>query len=260
MAGPYFYFQVEGQSTVYPIDTNAIQVSLPPLSRAYSAKNLFSDGAVIVGTGSMIPGEIQFTKKNKKTGSYTTAWNSLRYLTMQWLGVAKTSVLYFYILDANGTLMRQRVWPISRSSESYSSIALSDEITFSFQMEKAYFYNVSTSTTTYTVTSSQMEIFTVTNNGMLPVAPLIQFVPTGACISLQVQLAAGNYGFTLVGSWAAGTILTFDCATGTVTVNGAIATGLQSAGSIFQLIPGANVLYITAVAGAAQVSFNERYF
>jgi hypothetical protein len=136
---------------------------------------------------------------------------------------------------------------------------MSGNMTMSFQMENAYFYNVTANSSNYTVLSTGYESFSVVNNGVLPVAPLFSFTPSQAFSSLSITLHYGNYGFTIASTFLINQVLTFDCATGEVTQNGNVVSGIQSAGSIFSITTGSVLLHITGCPGVLTTSFNERY-
>lgn len=257
----YYYLQVSGEGTTFDIDTEAIQITFPGVSRAFSKSDLFSDGSAIFGSGAFQTGKIIFTKKFKKSGT-GTAWNSLRTAVMRYLGLPKWKILYFYLVESTGIVtMRVRVWPISRGDEQYSSLVISNEMSFAFQMEKAYFEEVTETSTTKVLTTSApgvYETLTVTNNGIINTPPVIKFTPSVACSLFQVELAT-DYGFRLESSFLAGVEITYDCRTGMATVGGLTVNGILTAGSVFTLEPGTNTLYIYAAAGAFEVEHYERF-
>jgi len=253
----YFYLQIDGEADQLVIDTNARTLSLPGQSRQFSLIPMFHDGGIISGMGSFIPGIISFSVVYKK-GTGSIAFNSARYALTKWLGVPKFKTLYFYIVDNDGNILRQRCYPVGSGNENYSTFGISDTIEFRFQLEKPYFENTTASTTNYTATSNGIEPFTIINNGQLETPPLFTFTPTGALASLTIQLTEG-YGFELTSSFGAGEPITYDCKDSSITVNGEIVTGIQTDGSTFNMPPGTNVLYITAGAGALVTSINERY-
>ena len=262
----YYYFSTAGQPNL-DVDNNAISLTFPQIDRAYTAIDLFSDGAIITGNGAMKAGQITFSMKFKKfyylngvRYSAATTWHAFRYSIMTYMGLAKYQPIYFNIQDASGNILQQQVYPITRGSENYGTILMSDELSLTFQMAKAYFYNTTAHTSTYSVTSTQQEIFSVANNGVLPVAPLFTFTPSTGFSSLQIQLYYGNYGFTLATTFLTGQPITFDCSTSVTTQNGNVVTGIQSAGSIFEIPPGTVSMYITACTGTLVASINERYF
>jgi hypothetical protein len=261
----YYYLSSPGLSN-FEIDNNAISVTFPSIDRNYTVVNLFSDGAIITGNGAMIAGQIVFSMKFKKfyyTGttktSTTTTWNTFRYNIMTYMALAKNQAIYFNIIDSNGVKLQQRVYPFTRGSENYGTISISDEVNFTLQMEKAYFYNTTSYSSTYTVTSTQQEPFSVLNSGCLPAAPLFTFTPSQGLSSFSVLLYYGNYGFTLSSTFLTGQAITFNCANAQTTVNGVIVTGIQSAGSIFLIPPGTVTMYVAGCPGTLTTAFNERY-
>lgn len=264
-----YYLSSSGVSDYVLNDANnkIVNIEFPSIDRAYTVVDLFSDGAIITGNGAIKAGQITFSQRffqdyyiDGVKYNATTTWNNFRYAIMTFIGLAKYQPIYFNILDSNGSSLRQRIYPVSKGSESYSMLGISEEVSFSFQMEKAYFYNTVANSSTYSVISSAQEIFSVTNNGVLPVAPMFTYTPTDTVTSIQIQLYYGNYGFKLAATFTAGQPVTFDCATGITTQNGNVVTGIQSDGSIFNIPPGTVQLYITAGAGTLLTSFNERYF
>lgn len=261
----YYYLSSTGLSN-FELDTNVVNLSFSGIERNYEAVKLFSDGSLIKGNGSIGARTINISQKFKKVYTISgiryddnTTWNDYRYQLMTYMGLAKYQIVYFNIVDSNGNTLRQRVYPLNSGDESYSSINISSDVSFAFQMEKAYFYNVTASSNTYTLTSSDQELFSVVNNGVIPVAPMFTYTPTGAETSIQIQLFYGNYGFTLASTFNAGEPVTFDCGTGEITQNGNVVTGIQTEGSIFLIPPGTVQLYITAGAGTLLTTYNERY-
>lgn len=253
----YFYFQVDGEVDQLILDTNAIEMNLPGISRNYEKIELFNNTAYITGSGNFKSSELTFTARYRK-GTYNTAWNDLRYAITRWIGITKRKALYFYIVDSNGDTFRTRVYPQSYGTESYRTINISNDISFSFFMKDGYYEKVTASSTTTTLTGTTVETLNVTNNGLLPVPPLIEFTPSATATQLQVTTNEG-YGFKIEGSWSSGTIIQYDCKTSNVYINGNITAGLQTAGSVFTLEPGTSTLYIYAQAGDFEVSINERY-
>lgn len=253
----YFYFQVDGESDQLILDTTAIDLNLPGITRNYEKKELFNNSAYISGDGNFQSGQLTFSAKYRK-GTYSVAWNALRYAVAKWAGLPKSKSLYFYIVDATGDIYKTRVYPTGTNGESYSTLGISSNVSFTFIMRDGYYERQTATTETKTLISSTLEIMTITNDGLLAVPPLIELTPTDTTTQLQVQLAEG-YGFKIEGSWSSGTVIQFDCKTGKVFIDGNETTGLQSAGSVFSLAPGSNTLYIYGQAGNFEVSFNERF-
>jgi len=135
---------------------------------------------------------------------------------------------------------------------------MTDDITFSFQMETAYFQNIDDTSSTLSPASTAMETLSVTNSGILSTPPIITFTPSVAFTLLQVEIASG-YGFRLESSFNAGQEIIFDCQTGIVTIQGEEVTGIQTGGSSFSLPSGTSTLNIYACQGALEVSWFERF-
>jgi hypothetical protein len=254
----YYYFQIDGESTTFDIDTEAINFQLPDVERNIEKVDLFTDGSFIKGNSNFLSGEITFSKKITQSENDYTTWGALRNAVMRWLSLPKYKVLYFYIVDTLGASYRQRVYPISKGGESYTSIRISDECSFTFQMEKGYFEKFATTSRVKTLTTTTLELMSVNNAGALRVSPLFTFIPTANFNLFQIELAEG-YGFRLETSFYIDDEITYDCATGIATINSSEITGILSYGSIFDLEPGNNTLYIYATTGALTVSYNERY-
>jgi len=253
----YYYFQIDGESDQLVLDTTAIDMTLPDISRAFEKIELFNNSAYITGDGNFRSGELSFTARYRK-GTDNTAWNTLRYAVARWIGLPRTKSLYFYIVDSDGTTFRTRVYPAGYNGESYRTLGISGDVTFRFIMRDGYYEKQTATTTSQTLTTDTLELMTVTNSGLLPAPPLIEYVPSTTATQLQVSIAEG-YGFQLTGSWSSGTVLQYDCKTGKAYVDGNETTGLLASGSIFTLAPGSNTLYIYADEGEIEVSINERY-
>jgi hypothetical protein len=86
----------------------------------------------------------------------------------------------------------------------------------------------------------------------------MRFIPTAAFLLFQVELESG-YGFRLETNFVAGQEIVFDCATGDITIAGLPAYGIQTAGSIFNLDSGVNVLSVKAAAGTLGIYWRERF-
>jgi phage-related protein len=126
-------------------------------------------------------------------------------------------------------------------------------------MVDGYFENTTASTTSRTLTTDTLEVMSVDNDGVLTAPPIITLTLTATCDLFQVEIGDG-YGFRLeYTTWQIGDVLTYNCGTGVFTVNGNIETGLLTAGSVFELSPGTNTLYIYGAAGTLTVSINERF-
>ena len=257
---PYYWLKDENTSNTYTLDTSVIEIDIPAMSRSFTSMPTFSDGSILTGTGSMLPGLITLVKRFNK-GTNPTAWNTLMYAFKTWIGQPKANKLWFYISDGSITL-RAQVYPVTKSAETMTTFATTGPVSFGLQMITGYFQNVVTATTTATITGPMAQTMNITNNGELRTPPVIVITNTAAFYLFQVQTST-NYGFRLEGTFAAGSTLSFDCSTGNFTLNGAVVQGYQTGGSIFLLNPGVNALTVYATATAAggfSVSWNERYF
>lgn len=257
----YYYFKVDGEASTLDIDTEAIEVILPAPSRSYEKVDLANNTAYIRGDGSFIASTISFVKRftKKSSESSTHAWNSLRAAVMRWLSVSRYKTLYFYIVDGDGNTLRARVVPSGASGESYRSLNASSEITMNFLMVDGFFERTTASTTSKLLISSTLETQVVTNNGVIAAPPILTLTLTDICDLFQVQLGE-DYGFRLeYTTWASGDVISYNCKNGVLTVNGNIETGLLTNGSIFNLEPGDNTLYIYGAPGTLDISINERY-
>jgi hypothetical protein len=261
----YYYLSSTGLNDL-ELDSNAIDVTFSQVDRAYTVDNHFSNGAIINGTGSLIPGQVTISLRFRKIYtlnnirvSATSCWNAYKTFIMRYFGLAKNQPVYINVLDSSGNTLQQRIYPMSKSSEKYSSLVMSNTLSLTFQMENAYLYNTTANSTNYTVLTTTQELFSVSNNGIMPVSPLFSFVPSQGLTSFQIQLYYGNYGFTLSTTFLTGQTITFDCGTSIVTQNGNVVSGIQSQGSRFEIPVGTVQMYITACPGVLTTSFNERY-
>jgi hypothetical protein len=261
----YFYLSSEGSTGIddFLLDQNIIDITLSNIDRNYQAIDKFSDGCIIDGYGELKAGQISFNMQFRTKHDnivYVNAFNFYRNSIMRYFGVSKNQIIYFNRVNADGTIHRQRIYPLNKSSENYQyGAGISGDVSFIFQMENSYYYDTVANTSNYTVLSTGYESFSVINNGVLPVAPLFSFTPSQAFSSLSITLHYGNYGFTIASTFLSGEVLTFDCATGQVTQNVNVVSGIQSAGSIFSIPTGSILLHITACPGVLTTSFNERY-
>jgi hypothetical protein len=249
------YLSATGYSN-FNLDKNAISVSLPDVDRAYTFIDLFSDAVHVSGLGSIKPGAIQFSKKFTANNT-SSFWHTIRTGIMKWITIARTTSVYFNIENAAGDVYNSEVIPMTKSGEGYNNPGISDEINFSFQMKNGYFQKTTAETDTYTLTTTGAEENSITNSGNVSTPPLFTFTPSEAFTLFQIQLNE-NYGFRLQGAFLADEVITFDCATGQVTIGGNIATGLQTAGSIFKLEPGINLLTVYACPGSLVTTYYER--
>jgi hypothetical protein len=261
----YFYLSSDGSVGLdnFLLDENIIDITLPNSDRNYQAIDKFSNGCIIDGYGELKAGQISFNMQFRTKHDsvvYANAFNFYRNSIMKYFGVSKNQIIYFNRVNADGTTHRQRIYPVNKSSENYRyGAGISENVSFTFQMENSYYYDTIANTSNYSVLSTTYESFTVNNNGVIPVAPMFSFTPSQNFSSLSITLHYGNYGFTLASTFLSGEILTFDCATGEVTQNGNVVSGIQSAGSIFSIPTGSVTLHITACPGTLTTSFNERY-
>lgn len=255
-----YYLQIEGESATFDIDTEAISVTLPGVERTYEQKELFRDGCYIDGFGQFKPGKISFTKKFRANGG-GTAWNSLRMAVMRWIGMPKYKKLYFYLRNSDETkTLRARVYPSSRGEEAYSSLNLSDDISFDFLMENAYFEDTE-NTYKNTMLSSAYQEFEFSQDGILSVPPLIEFTPKQEFWVFQVEIAEA-YGFRLESNFKADIKIQFDCATGKSWIDDKEVSGIQTGGSVFNLPSGTNKMLIWACPcneNKFSVIYKERY-
>jgi len=257
----YYYFKIDGEAQTLDIDTEAISINFPSPARSWEKIDLANNSAYIRGDGSFITSEISFMKKFTQNASTTatTAWNSFRAAIMRWLSVSRYKTLYFYIVSGDGDTLRARVVPSKSSGESYRSLNISSEITMTFIMVDGFFEKVTATTTTKTLISSTLETQVVNNLGVISTPPIFTLTLTATCDLFQVQLGE-DYGFRLeFSTWSSGNVISYNCRNGVLTVNGNIETGLLTAGSVFNLEPGNNTLYIYAAQGSLDISINERY-
>lgn len=256
----HYYLQVDGSASILDIDNNFMEVIFPKASRIWEKIELANNQAHYRGEGSFSPDQISIIRKFKKNDSTTatTAWNSFRATIMRWISVSRFKTLYFYIVDGDGVTLRARVIPSGTSGESYSSLIVSSPVTMSFLMVDGFFEKTTATTTTKTLTTSTIETQVVTNSGALPAPPTFTLTLSAVCDLFQVQLGE-DYGFRLeYSTWQPGDVISYNCRNGQLTVNGNIETGLLVSGSIFDIEPGDNTLYIYGAPGVLDISINER--
>ena len=255
----YYYIQIgDDNGTVFNLDSNAIQIGMPGITRNYSQIPLFNDGSFIVGQGNLVSGSITFDKTFRAGKDDKTAWNTLRQNVMKLMGTPKWTDVWFYIVDANMRVMKAKVYPLSTSGEGYSTFRISDTVTFTLMMEKGYFEAVDDTTYSKTLTSKDLTQLYVTNSGSVSVAPVIEFISTINFTLFQVQMAIG-YGFRIETTFNIGDDIIFDCSTGQLTINGIKRNNYQTAGSSFQLPTGQSILSIIATSGTFSIKWNERF-
>jgi phage-related protein len=237
------------------LDSNATNVSLPDISRNYGKVQLFSNRQNVFGDGSMMPGNITYTILNKK-GTATTSFNAARNTLNKWLNIDKSQTLYFYIV-INSITCKVRVYPSTRSAESYSNYAISESITYEYIPEDAFFTSETLAENDYVLADAD-ETISVTNNGTLPVFPLLTWTPTGVGTIFQMTLYT-NYGIRYEYSFPAGGVVTIDCGTGIIQLAGVTISNIQTGGSILSLTPGANSINVISAAGTLAVDFYQRF-
>jgi hypothetical protein len=248
-----FYLKENSSTETFDLDTEAVSFSLGDVERNYEMIQLFSDKIHIRGQGGISPGQISISRDFRKE-SYNIAWNNARKTILNWIGMSKTKELYFYIVDDSAATWRCRIYPVAKTGENYIKTFKTDQASLNFQMQEGYFQKT---TDTYAVTGTTLEAHIITNAGNVATPPLFTFTPTAAFSLLQIQTDE-NYGFRLQTSFLLGQVITFDCATGAITVNGQSVSGIQTGGSVFKLEPGINNMEIYATAGSLVTTYYER--
>lgn len=257
----HYYLQADGSSDTLDIDTTFLNVIFPNPSRSWEKVELANNRAWYKGDGSFIPDQISVVGRFRKNMSTTalTAWNTYRAEIMRWLAVSRYKKLYFYIVSGDGVTLRAEVIPSGANGESYKSLYVSTDVTLVFYMVDGFFERTTATTTQKILTTTTLETQVVTNNGVISSPPILTLTLTSSCSLFQVQLGE-DYGFRLeYTSWISGDVISYNCKNGALTVNGNIETGLLTSGSIFDLEPGDNTLYIYGAAGTLDISINERY-
>lgn len=257
----YYYLKADGSADTLDIDTHFTNIIFPNPSRSWEKVNLSNNQAYYKGDGSFIADQITLVKKfsiRESSGS-ATAWSAFRAEVMRWLAISRYKTLYIYVVTGDGKTLRARIVPAGASGESYQNLSLSSEVSITFNMVDGFFENTTATTTTKVLTTDSLETQVVTNNGVIAAPPIITLTLTAGCDLFQVQLGE-DYGFRLeYTSWVSGDVVSYNCKTGVLTVNGNIETGHLTSGSIFDLEPGDNTLYIYGAAGTLDISINERY-
>jgi hypothetical protein len=240
----------------FAIDSNAMSVQLPDMTRTYTKNSQYNNRASIFGKGNLEPQTIVCTTKFRSTTG-GTAINAFRTTVNKWLSIPIYRDLYFYLFDTTALkLKRIKIYPETKSGENYKYIAYSDDISFSFQCETGYFESLIVTRQSFTVTGSGDQV-TINNSGSMVASPVIRFIPTGFFTALAIQKFIG-YGFTLLGSFQASQEITYDCKNENVYINGVQTYGLQTAGSRFDLDPGNNIIYLpNDTAGTLIIEYFE---
>lgn len=255
-----YYYLYDGTST-YELDEKVWKLDLGMPKRNWKIdKNAGGHGGILRGQGFYEDRTISIELRFRGTGA--TAIDSVRNTFLIWINKAHWQSLYFYIKHANGTtITRTQCFPSPNGGESYKTLRASDALEFSFYCPNPFFSNVSADTGTLAITSGTEQTQSVTNDGNIDCPIKCKFTPTSAETFFQVKLAE-DYGFTLTGNFQSGVQLVYDTANGSLTIGGVDVSVSQylTAGSVFNILSGANTLYITCSgAGTFAWEFAERY-
>jgi len=248
---------IEGDATTYSIDDNIISVNFSEKIRNFEQIQQFRNGSHVFGMGNMSAGSVSFTIKHRKIGT-GNIWNATRSAMMYFMTQPNYKKMYLYRVDSSGIETRARVFPSIAGSENLTSYIVSDETTYTFLFQDAYFEATIGTTNSFALSGSSMEIKSIINTGDLATYPIIQFTPDGNFTDFYIQLAVG-YGFQLTSAFLANDIISYDTKDSSIAINGQSTTGLQSGGSTFPLESGNNTLYVTAAEGVLDITYYGRY-
>jgi hypothetical protein len=255
------YYYLSNLSTTYDFDDNVFTIDLGMPKRNWKIdNNAGSHGGILRNQGLYEHRVINVELKFKGTGATTFAATRNNFL--KWINKAHYQPLYFYVLHADGsTTTRTQCYPSPASSEKYKYIKVSENVNFDFFCPNPFFENVSSDTGTLAITGATEQTQAVTNDGNIDCPVRCKFTPTAAQTFFQVKLAE-DYGFRLEGNFSSGVQVVYDTSDGSMTIGGVevLASQYLTSGSVFNIVPGSNNLYVTCSgAGTFGWGFAERY-
>lgn len=258
----YFYIGNEDESITLSLDDNAQELAIGGVSRNFDIVDYMgADGGYLKGFGNYSSRKIKISRKEKAEGSDGSAWNSRRTDWMAFFTKPAYEDWYLYILDGEGTSTYRALCYCEETSEDkYTFIRISDMREFSLIIPEGVFTKTTSTTDSLSITSDNEHSMSFTNNGLIECAPTFNYTPTGNEESFAVKISE-EFGFLLAGTFIAGSEISYNMATGILTIGGAmvnIANYLVK-GSPFKIRSGTTTLYITCSgAGSFDYEFYER--
>lgn len=226
-----------------------------------------TNGGSIRGFGNYQPKTIIVTRKEIAESGDSTAWNSRRNDFMLWFTAPAYKIIWFYVKNGEGTLtLRTRVYCQEIDQDSYKYYRITEsERAFKLISPDGFFENVTAtdnSSTPLAIVDNTENTVAITNAGNIECPCIFYFTPTANQTSFQVKLADG-YGFKLEQTYfLAGKEIKYNTLDGSLYIDNVLQNPLQflTAGSIFQLPPGAVNIYVTCSgAGSFEYEFYTRY-
>lgn len=247
MASPYFY--LTDLTTTISLDDNVSQLILGGNKREFSVINFAgSNGGMIKGNGKYSEKTFKLVRREYATGTNVNAWNARRNAFMAMATKPAYTPVYLYVVNGEDNLtFRTRVYFTDIDGDKYKYIKVSDTRDFTFISPEGFYTSTTLTTATTAITTGAEQTIALSNSGIIECPLLCKFTPTGNETIFQVILY-NNYGFRLEGNFNAGVQITYNTASGVMTIGGSEVNAKQylTQGDIFEIPSGSPNIYVGA--------------
>jgi hypothetical protein len=249
----------------FDLGSNCKELTLGGSKRSYKVIDYIgSNGGTLRGFGNYSSKTFQVSINLRATSGQASYHNATRTLINQWFSRMIYDPVYLYIVtsDASPVTKRTKVYCTDFGAEKIKYERGLIEKNFTLVSPSGYFENVTATTGTQALANSSVYTVSVTNAGDIDCPVKLKYTPTGNETYFIVEIA-DTFGFKLGATYFnAGEQIIYNTANNALTING-VAINVSNyliSGSIFNLSPGVNTLYVQASgAGAFAYEYNTRY-
>lgn len=257
-------FWLSDDSTTLDLGDNVHTISLGGNNRNFNVVEFAnSNGGYLRGVGNYSPKKFTFTRDDYITTSAEQhPFNSQRNTFMKWFTRSFTTYVYLNMAYSTDLItLRTKVYPTKLPEDEFANNWVRD---FGREFEvispSGIWETTTQITTSVTISSSNEQEITITNNGVIECAPIFSFTPSTGCSVFQVKMA-DNFGFRLEATFSSGVQISYYMNTGILTIGGAEVdvSNYLILGSPFLFPAKTTSIFVTACNGVFEYSFPLRY-
>ncbi len=255
-------FWLSDDTTTISLGDNVREISIKGSKRAFDVVEFAqSNGGYIRGIGNYEPKEFEISRDDFIQANENMAWNQRRTDFMKWFTKPVYETLYLNMQYSTDSLtIRTRVYPTKIAGDKFKDTwNINNDRSFTLISPSGIWEETTAISTSVAITSTGEQTVYLTNAGMLEVAPIFSFTPSGAGTLFQVKISEG-YGFRLEGTFSTFKI-DYYMSNGDMKINGAIVdvTNYLTAGSPFLFPITATSVFVSASSGTFEYSYYKRY-
>jgi hypothetical protein len=247
------------------LGSNCTELKLGGSKRSYKIDEYIgANGGVLKGFGNYSAKTFEVTFQLRASNGQATYHNSTRTLINQWFTRMVFQPVYLYVITSDASLVTKRtlVYCTNIGDEKISYQRGFINKSYTIISPSGYFENTTASTGTLAVTDSSVNTVSITNAGDIDTPIKLKYTPTGNETYFQVE-TFDTHGMKLGATYFnAGEKIIYDTNDNSLSIAAQEVnlTNYLISGSIFNLSPGVNTLYVQCSGpGLFEYEYNSRY-